>query len=1234
MSEESVFGLNPEQLSRLLSVGEQGGLSHGKGDDEKTAELLERQMRLSLCEIASSMDPLADALNKLGCEAQSLADESLLNILLDRPSDSSILEALNEYSRRQSSSVRTEAEHAIATTIYYAAAASLLVHHERNVTTYSYESLAESFAELAAKTWMMESLKGLFLRAYDICKQRQVDADGVLKRQDAEKKPVPVEVAVSDSKTDRSLPDVPVNTLMEKLGTRIGGYKIIDVLGEGGMGVVYRAEQQYPVQREVALKIIKPGMDSKRIVARFEAEQQALALLDHPNIAHVFDAGATETGRPYFVMEYVRGVPITDYCDRHRLGIEERLRLFLRVCQGIHHAHQKGIIHRDIKPSNILVTVQDGQGVPKVIDFGVATVISEPLLQHTLYTEQGQLVGTPEYMSPEQAEMTSQDIDVRSDIYSLGILLYVLLTGVLPFDAKTFREGGLDHIRKVIREQDPKTPSTRVSTLGDEAQDAANKRGTDISTLAKRLHKELEWIPLKAMRKERERRYQSVSELAGDVQNYLSGAPLLAAPESTAYIIRKFMRRHRTPVTAAACVASTLVLGLVVSTAMFFSVRAQRRRAETLLARAQIEKGVNLLNEGNCLGLLDLLEARTTADRIADLRSSTARLWAIAYDLWSRQLVHVMPEGQDLAMSPDGRLLAIAKGKTARLWNIVTGEQRGPPLPLQEDIAAVLFSPDGKLLAITSKRGVARLWDPNTGLPAGPVLQQGEMIPGSSYRARRSAAFSPDGRLLATGLSDGTVQLWKTDTAVLHSQLLSHGAEVICVAFSPNGRLLATGSRDNTAQLWTVATGEPHGPPLQHNGPVEKVTFSPDGKLLATAGNQGKTYLWNTSSVRLHKQLTNREWMHDLAFSPDGELLAGGSFSWVARLWDTDTGEPYGQELRHNSRVTQVAFSHDGKLFASGSLDGTLCLWRVPNMEAYGQPLPHTGYMVFSPDGKLVATTGYAATRIWRLEPQLPTQIGPYQSSPPQSTRSGDGEIEATISGERVELRDMTTGTMLGDGINVGHSILAMGLSPGGRLLATGHDYWKVKLWSALDGHEIRAFGCYERPYAVAFGPDGKVLGVGLHNGEVVQWDLATGKQLGLVLLHPAPVWALAYSPCGNLLAVASGENRQDASIRIWDISAGPPCYGLTLPSERPVPAEVVLASFRRDGTIIVGESSDGRARLWQLPSTSADLHEIQLRTWIALGSRLHVQRGIAAIPWEQHRSLRTKLCDLLSEAE
>jgi eukaryotic-like serine/threonine-protein kinase len=356
---------------------------------------------------------------------------------------------------------------------------------------------------------------------------------------------------------------------------RIGRYKLLELLGEGGMGLVYLAQQEHPIRRQVAIKVIKPGMDSARVIARFEAERQALALLDHPNIAHIYDAGTTEAGQPYFVMEQVKGLPITEHCDHYKLTIEQRLRLFQQVCQAVHHAHQKGIIHRDIKPSNILVSIYEDQSVPNIIDFGVAKALTQALTEHTLYTEQGQLFGTPEYMSPEQADMAIQDIDTRSDIYSLGVLLYELLTGVLPFDSHTLRQGGGDNMRKLVLETDPKTPSTRLVELGKEAVTIAQNRRMEIQTLARHLRKELEWIPLKAIRKERVERYQSASELAHDIENYLKGAALTAGPPSTVYRLKKFVRRNRALVMGIAAVLIVSIVCTLVSTGFAFKATRQ-----------------------------------------------------------------------------------------------------------------------------------------------------------------------------------------------------------------------------------------------------------------------------------------------------------------------------------------------------------------------------------------------------------------------------------------------------------------------------------------------------------------------------------------------------------------------------------------------------------------------------------------------------------------------------------
>ncbi len=390
---------------------------------------------------------------------------------------------------------------------------------------------------------------------------------------------------------------------------QIGPYRILERIGEGGMGVVYAAEQREPVKRKVAIKVIKYGMDTKAVIARFEAERQALALMDHPAIAKVFDAGATDQGRPYFVMEYVSGEPLTDYCDRHRLDTNERLELFAQICSAIQHAHQKGVIHRDLKPSNILVEIRDSLHYPKVIDFGLAKSTQHTLTERTLFTELGQILGTPEYMSPEQAEMSQNDVDTRTDLYSLGVVLYELLTGALPFDSKVLREGGYAEIQRIIRESEPPKPSTRLSGIGADSEVLAAARSCDLKSLRRKLRGDLDWIVLKCLEKDRTRRYATASELQHDLQRYLNHEPVSASPPSTRYRLSKFVRKHRSLVTVATVVFVALSLGLAV--ASYGLVQEAQRARELAESKADLEESNRTLEATN----QELAQAKDNLER-------------------------------------------------------------------------------------------------------------------------------------------------------------------------------------------------------------------------------------------------------------------------------------------------------------------------------------------------------------------------------------------------------------------------------------------------------------------------------------------------------------------------------------------------------------------------------------------------------------------------------------------
>jgi len=648
---------------------------------------------------------------------------------------------------------------------------------------------------------------------------------------------------------------------LEGPGTRVGPFKLLQLIGEGGFGAVYMAEQEEPIRRRVALKIVKPGMDSKQVIARFEAERQALAMLNHPNIASVYDAGTTESGRPYFVMELVRGVPITEFCDDNRLSTRERLQLFRDTCHAIHHAHQAGIIHRDVKPSNVLVTMHDGEPMPKVIDFGVAKATHHRLTEKTLFTEYSQFIGTPTYMSPEQAELGALDIDERTDVYSLGVLLYELLTGSTPLDAARLRKAAYLEMLHMLREEEPPKPSTRLSTLGDAGGVVARNRAADVSALAKLLSGDLDWIVMKALDKSRSRRYESAADLADDIDRYFYRDPVLARPPSVGYRMQKFVAKRRVPLAAAASIAATLA-----AAGSFVAWQTRAAAAPSAVTAAALGPGIRAVATslagwtGDTRGRIDregrqLLVASPDAGvEAVDLATGERRVLVSGFPTDGS----ILPRFQQIDLSHDGQRVALVvrhesepgAPEAVHLLDV------GGAWPGTELTRASEY--DSQHLLVGFSPNDDRIWlkriDRDDGEPGGAEISSLDVGSGAvrtlvSVDAASSSgtpSLSPDGRFLADTRraapgAPGDVYVIATDGSSRYR--IEHPAHDDHAVFAPDGSgVVFQSDRRGGEDLWFVELkdGRPRGEPMlvwPEAGAIAQIgvkRFTEDGSLVVT----------------------------------------------------------------------------------------------------------------------------------------------------------------------------------------------------------------------------------------------------------------------------------------------------------------------------------------------------------------------------------------------------------------
>ncbi len=977
-------------------------------------------------------------------------------------------------------------------------------------------------------------------------------------------------------------------------------FQLIRKLGEGGMGQVWLAEQTVPVRRPVALKLIKAGMYDETVVHRFQAERQSLAIMDHPAIAKVFDAGLTPQGQPYFVMEYVPGLPITEYCDQHKLNIRARVELLIQACDGVQHAHQKAVIHRDLKPANILVVEVDGKPAPRIIDFGLAKATTAPLPDQTLYTRFGQFMGTPGYMSPEQVNPNTLDIDTRTDVYSLGVILYELLTGLQPFEVKGQQRLSLEEWLRQLREEEPRRPSTKVGSDRESSTEAAAARRTEARQLVSQLRGDLDWITMKALERERERRYGTPAEMAADLRHYLLDEPIVARPASSAYQLLKFIRRHRL---AAGFVTAVTILSIVASAAALIAVR-QRHRAEYQAAQA-LQSQSRLLTQAAAQRLKDL-DVAGAQDIILEVLANpafaqiqTPGALSVFQEIRAADLQLAVLSGHNsgvvsAAYSPDGtRIVTASQDNTGRIWDARTGAELLVLSGHGDSVTCAAFSPDGTRIVTASSDKTARIWDARTGMQLAALSGHGDRV--------WSAVFSPDGAHIVTASGDKTARIWDARTGAQITVLSGHGGRVYSAAYSPDGTRIVTASYDRTARIWDARTGAQLAALSIPSGFVRSAAYSPDGKQIITGSGDHTARIWDAlTGVQLTVLLGHGGIVISARFSPDGTRIVTGSADNSARIWDARTGHQLTVLSGHGGFVMSAAYSPDGGRIVTASEDATARIWEVRPRAALAALSGNSEGIeaaTFSPDGtRIVTASPDKSARVWDARTGTPvTMLSGHGDVVFFAAFSPDGTRIVTSSADKTaRIWEASTGAQLLVLAGHEHYVDCAAYSPDGTRVVTASYDKTARIWDARTGTQLAVLSA-DAPseiYSARYSPDGTRIVTASDDRTARIWDALTGTQVAVLSGHEESVSSAAYSPDGAHIVTAS----DDKTARIWDAHTGAQLAVLTGHGE-----PVNTAAYSRDGERVVTASNDGTARIWDA-STATPLavlapHGGKLRT-------------------------------------